>query len=179
MREALAITQAMRTPTELFDATLAALQVHLDAGRISWETYTRAVEAATDALNEANEAASGGLGIFAKIGSALGRFGSLASIAGLAIPGIGQISGFSSLIGSFAGGFAEGGYIPSGGWGIVGERGPEIVRGPASVSAGAAPQINVAPARDPISFARDQQWVRAIVEAFRTAEEGGFRPQPG
>jgi tape measure domain-containing protein len=179
MREALAITQAMRTPTELFDATLAALQVHLDAGRISWETYTRAVEAATAALNEANDAASGGLGVFAKIGSALGRFGSLASIAGLTIPGVGSIAGFSSLIGSFAGGFAEGGYIPSGGWGIVGERGPEIVRGPASVSAGTMPQINVAPARDPISFARDQQWVRAIVEAFRTAEEGGFRPQPG
>jgi tape measure domain-containing protein len=178
MRQAEQITLAVRTPTEVFHDTLAVLDAHLQAGRITWETYTRAVEAATEALDEANEAASGGLGIFGKIGSALGRFGSLASIAGLAIPGIGQIAGISSILGSFAGGLAEGGYIPSGQWGIVGERGPEVVRGPASVSPGAMPQINVPPARDPMSFARDQQWVRAIVEAFRTAEEGGFRPQP-
>jgi hypothetical protein len=29
--------------------------------------------------------------------------------------------------------FAEGGYIPGGKYGIVGERGPELIRGPASV----------------------------------------------
>jgi hypothetical protein len=33
----------------------------------------------------------------------------------------------------FAGMFAEGGMIPSGKYGIVGERGPELIRGPASV----------------------------------------------
>jgi tape measure domain-containing protein len=160
------------------DLVTADLNHTLDSNATKANHARVAILGLAEALKEANEAASGGLGIFGKIGSALGRFGSLASIAGLAIPGIGQIAGISSILGSFAGGFAEGGYIPSGQWGIVGERGPEVVRGPASVSPGAMPQINVPPARDPMSFARDQQWVRAIVEAFRTAEEGGFRPQP-
>lgn len=35
---------------------------------------------------------------------------------------------------SFAGMFDEGGFIPSGKWGIAGERGPEIVQGPAHVT---------------------------------------------
>ena len=34
----------------------------------------------------------------------------------------------------FSGFFADGGRIPSGGYGVVGERGPELVRGPASVT---------------------------------------------
>lgn len=34
---------------------------------------------------------------------------------------------FSSLFSGFAGLFAEGGTIPTGGWGVVGERGPELV----------------------------------------------------
>lgn len=38
-----------------------------------------------------------------------------------------------SLLSSFAGFFDSGGNIGAGGWGIVGERGPEIVRGPANV----------------------------------------------
>jgi len=33
----------------------------------------------------------------------------------------------------FQGGFAAGGFIPAGRWGIVGERGPEIARGPATI----------------------------------------------
>lgn len=39
--------------------------------------------------------------------------------------------------GAFAGGFASGGTIPAGQWGLVGEAGPEIVRGPATVQNGA------------------------------------------
>jgi hypothetical protein len=35
---------------------------------------------------------------------------------------------------SYAGGFANGGTIPAGQWGIAGEKGPEIIRGPASVT---------------------------------------------
>ena len=35
---------------------------------------------------------------------------------------------------NFAGGFAGGGYIPQGQWGVVGEQGPEVVGGPNSVS---------------------------------------------
>lgn len=40
---------------------------------------------------------------------------------------------FGSLFGGFAGLYANGGTIPSGKWGIAGEAGPEIVRGPAQV----------------------------------------------
>lgn len=39
----------------------------------------------------------------------------------------------SAQAGVFAGMFAAGGYIPAGGWGIAGEAGAEIVRGPAQV----------------------------------------------
>lgn len=41
--------------------------------------------------------------------------------------GIGDI--FGKIGGLFAGGFAEGGFIPPGQWGIVGERGPELAFG--------------------------------------------------
>lgn len=37
--------------------------------------------------------------------------------------------GFGNFLKGFAGGFATGGHIPAGGWGIVGERGPEPVYG--------------------------------------------------
>lgn len=37
--------------------------------------------------------------------------------------------GFGNFLKGFAGGFATGGHIPSGGWGIVGEKGPEPVYG--------------------------------------------------
>lgn len=100
-------------------------------------------------------------------------------------PGSGFIGGLGKALG-FAGGFATGGTIPAGQWGIVGERGPEIVHGPANVSpgtgvpanvsAGTGVTVNVPPARDPITMARDQQWVRAVMEAFRVGEDNGFRP---
>jgi lambda family phage tail tape measure protein len=36
--------------------------------------------------------------------------------------------------GAFAGGFANGGYIPAGKFGVVGERGPEFISGPAQIT---------------------------------------------
>ncbi len=49
-----------------------------------------------------------------------------------------QASGglLGNLFGGFAGMFANGGSIPAGQWGIAGEAGPEIIRGPASVHPG-------------------------------------------
>ena len=44
----------------------------------------------------------------------------------------GVVSAISSV--SFSGAYDEGGFIPSGKWGIVGEYGPEIVNGPANVT---------------------------------------------
>lgn len=66
----------------------------------------------------------------------LGQVGTLLSGAGAGGAG-GFLSGVSGFLGSifgtggggFAGGFATGGLIPTGSWGIVGERGPEPVIG--------------------------------------------------
>jgi hypothetical protein len=61
-----------------------------------------------------------------------------------------DISGLRSVIeaaryGAFDGFFANGGSVGAGRWGIAGERGPEIVRGPATVqpTSMAAPTVNV------------------------------------
>ena len=68
----------------------------------------------------ANAAASGpfpwNLGAMASIAASLG----------------GVVSAISSV--NFSGAYDEGGFIPAGKWGIVGEYGPEIVNGPANVT---------------------------------------------
>jgi len=43
-------------------------------------------------------------------------------------------SAFSAIAGAFAGGFADGGTIPAGHFGVVGEKGMELVSGPATVT---------------------------------------------
>jgi hypothetical protein len=109
----------------------------------------------------------------------LGVLGGVGRFLGISIPFLGQAGGLVSAFSAFSGFFAEGGSIPSGGWGVVGERGPEVVQGPARVTPMGGGEggltINVPPARDPITFARDQQWARAIAETFRHLESGGFR----
>ena len=78
-------------------------------------------------------------------GDLVGSFGKAFSSAGSGLEGL-----FSKIGGLFAGGFAEGGLIPRGQWGIVGERGPELAFGGASGmtvapvrAGGAAPVINI------------------------------------
>lgn len=64
---------------------------------------------------------------------ATGLLGALGGASG-AGAGAGGGAGWAGLLSSFVGLFDAGGRIPAGGWGIVGERGPEIVRGPANVT---------------------------------------------
>ena len=64
-------------------------------------------------------------------GSKLGR---LATIIGIFGGNTQLLSKGASLAGALAGGFAHGGSIPAGKFGIVGEAGPEIVTGPATVT---------------------------------------------
>lgn len=73
----------------------------------------------------------------------------------------GGLSPGAAALGSsgFAGLFAGGGRIPGGQWGIVGERGPEVVRGPAQIT--------------PMSGGGGQQVVRHIIEVH---EGPMFRP---
>jgi len=69
-----------------------------------------------------------------RIGSSLGGGGSSGGIGGV-LNTIGNIAGAVSGIGNlFAGFFADGGFIPRGQFGIVGERGPELVSGPAQIT---------------------------------------------
>lgn len=111
------------------------------------------------------------------------NIGAMASVAA-ATAGI--VSNISSV--NFAGAFDKGGTIPSGQWGIVGEYGPEIVRGPAMVTSrtdtaralsgnstrgggGAAPIINIsAPVTveaQPGASAEDaQQYGRELASAM-------------
>ena len=85
----------------------------------------------------------GGLGGILDIGGKI--IGGIADIGGSIIDGIGSIFGgggggsfvsdIVSGIGSFFGGFfADGGTLPAGKFGIVGERGPEFISGPATIS---------------------------------------------
>lgn len=66
--------------------------------------------------------------------AASGLLGAFGGGAGAAAGAGGGGAGLAGLFASFAGFFDAGGRIPTGGWGIVGERGPEIVRGPANVT---------------------------------------------
>lgn len=66
----------------------------------------------------------------AQVFDSIGEWGQYNSGAG---GWVGAVAGIAS---EFAGSFATGGSIPSGQWGIAGERGPEIVQGPATVVSG-------------------------------------------
>lgn len=59
----------------------------------------------------------------------------------------------------FAGLFAGGGFIPGGKWGIAGERGPEVISGPASVSP------NIGGATVELHFADGMGWLEQFVTA--------------
>lgn len=77
----------------------------------------------------------------------------------------------------FAGGFADGGRIPSGQFGLVGERGPELISGPATITplnnmGGGATSVNYnINAVDASSFksliARDPAFIYAVTEKGR------------
>jgi lambda family phage tail tape measure protein len=100
---------------------------------------------------------------------------------------IAQIFGGSSLFGggsgnsNFAGGFANGGTIPSGQFGIVGENGPEFISGPANITpmgSGGSVTYNIN-AVDAPSFqqliARDPQFIHAVSEQGRRGIPAGRR----
>jgi lambda family phage tail tape measure protein len=97
------------------------------------------------------------------IAQTFGAFGSTGS------RGSGGSNFFSDL---FAGFFANGGMIPAGTFGVVGERGPELVTGPAQVTplTGSNVTYNIS-AVDAMSFkqmvARDPGFIHAV------AQQGG------
>lgn len=103
--------------------------------------------------------------------SLLGSGGNLLSTIG---------SGIKSIFGGF---FADGGRIPGGKFGIVGERGPEFIGGPATITPmGAGGSTNVTyniQAVDAASFqalvARDPGFIHAVAEMGRSRLPGARR----
>ena len=85
---------------------------------------------------------------------------------------------FSSLVGNLFGGlFAGGGVIPSGRYGVVGEAGPELVQGPATVSRGTSSNVTYnINAVDAMSFknliSSDPSLIFALTEQGRKSLPG-------
>lgn len=59
LREAARITESVRSPLERFQQSAGTLQSQLNAGRITQETYNRALEQAAKGLTAADRAAAG------------------------------------------------------------------------------------------------------------------------
>ena len=88
--------------------------------------------------------------------------------SGILNPSSGSGGGIQDLFGGF---FAKGGYLPAGQFGVVGERGPEIINGPANITplsmggGGSNVTYNIS-AVDAMSFkqmiARDPQFIHAV-----------------
>lgn len=154
-RDALRVIESLLTETEKYQAELAELKTLYDGGHLTLEQYTQAqanlsdqlketqfgemrseIDSFTDALFEGEDA------IKDYVKTALLEFAKLQFSQGLqGLLGIGSSSGASGggWLGKIFGGFFDkGGTINSGQIGIVGEKGPEIVRGPAHVTSRAA-----------------------------------------
>jgi hypothetical protein len=77
-------------------------------------------------------------------GGLLGLIGIGGSSGSVATPGFEGIT-----FDNFGGAYANGGFLGAGKWGIAGERGPEVVRGPAQITpVGGGLSINYAPVLD-------------------------------
>lgn len=122
-------------------------------------------------------------GLFGQLFSGLNFGGS--NFAGQAAGAVGpfqQTNFFSSIGDLFSGFFADGGTIPAGQWGIAGERGPEIITGPATVTPAGVAQgrsetsnsntfhFHFPPGTDAMSFARSESQISAML--VRAAARG-------
>jgi phage-related protein len=90
------------------------------------------------AIESVTGKSSGLAGALSGLGQSAGSVGKVSTgIKGLdtVLNTVGSIAGAVSGIGSlFAGFFADGGFIPRGQFGIVGEQGPELISGPAQIT---------------------------------------------
>ena len=175
-------TAAAINVANVANRTFASQLPGITSGVTLLTSAQHALAAATNQAADAQERQNSAQQKFGAIGGALGFLSSVPGLGFLSGP-IGLLSGgassFFGLQGAFGGGRAAGGPVSAGTSYMVGERGPEmfVPSRPGTIvpNGGMSPVINVGPARDPVTYGRDQQWVRAVVEAFRTAEEGGFR----
>ena len=154
LREAARITESVRTPFERFQRTAGELAVQLEAGRISQETYNRAVEQASKGLTDAERASAGLAARTAQIADAGGQaqlqFNELSGIFSI-LPGplgniAGRISGITSasegLSRVFAGGLSQG--VSAIGASVAALANPFTIAAGAIVATGVAAQQVVA-----------------------------------
>jgi lambda family phage tail tape measure protein len=118
------------------------------------------------------------------IGNVIGNIGSgIGKVASTIGSGIGNVvSTVASGVGNFArslfgGFFANGGMLPAGKFGVVGERGPELITGPANITPMTGTQVTYnINAVDAQSFqallARDPQLIFALTEQGRKSFAG-------
>ena len=147
-----AVFEATRTPAELLANEIERLNVLLDAGKISWDTYARAQFAAQDAFDKATEttkeqvketndfardlgltfssafedAVIGGNNLRGVLKGLADDLVRLVLRKSVTEPLANAIGGFIS--GGLSGARASGGPVGAGGSYLVGERGPEILR---------------------------------------------------
>ncbi len=135
------ILESILTPTEIYTATVAALDVHLAKGRLLQDEHNRAVAQAQQALNDASESATDwGQTVERMTSLVLDGFlrftmtarGSFKEFIDSTIQDLLRLTARMAIAGLFksAGlpGFAHGGFLAQGSLGIVGEAGPELIR---------------------------------------------------
>lgn len=141
------ITEMTKTPQEVFNNQRAELNSLMDEGLITQETYNRALGIFTEQLknteNSTDQLKQGFVdlttrGIDAFVDSVFDASTSFSDFVKKAIIDIGKlmlkiqllrlIAPEGSLFGIDIPGFAKGGFLPPGQVGLVGERGPELVR---------------------------------------------------
>lgn len=148
------ILEGLKTETDRYNDALAQADRLLKAGVLTGEQYEQHVANLRDELSATSyeltdmqqgilDVAVSGSDGFARLQDGIKRAalelllfnkGPLAE-AIAATSGGGSGGGLLSFVGkAFAGAFDKGGNIPAGQFGLVGERGPEIVTGPASVT---------------------------------------------
>lgn len=143
-----AVEEAM-TPVQLYDATIAALNTAVEAGKITWEQYDAAVRKAKETMEEATSHTKEVKQAMVDLGKdAISDFVDAVFAAKknwgdffrTMIHDISKLiikmmilnalfpkdKGPGGIIGDIFG-FARGGFLPGGDVGLVGERGPELV----------------------------------------------------
>jgi lambda family phage tail tape measure protein len=140
--------------------------------------FVREVDGSAGMFSGGGGAGAGGGSLLGGIGNAIsGLFGGGSSGGGSS--GGGFFSGITDTLGKVASGigkffggfFADGGHLPAGKFGIVGERGPEIINGPANITPmsgmGGNVTLNIN-AVDAMSFralvARDPGFIAAVAQ---------------
>jgi len=149
-----ALRQAGAVATDEQKQRIAALVTEIERAKKAQEEFNQLVEFAGSQLTGVFSDMISGASTFedsmnrvakaiadAALQAALMGQGPLAGLFGLAPTGGNTIGGLVGLLAgsaasptaAFGGLFADGGHLGAGEWGIAGERGPEIIRGPAEV----------------------------------------------